>query len=56
MDPDKEILTDIMVNEDLLLVTWKFKDEKLSKPKNYLASVTAFVTAYANLNYIIKWN
>jgi len=53
-DEAKEILSDVMVNEDLLLVSWKYVEDKLSKPKNYLASIAAFVTAYARLELYDK--
>ena len=43
-----------MVNEDLMLVTWQFVDDYKSKPKNYLASIAAFVTAYARLELYAK--
>ena len=53
-DADKEILSDLMVNEDLMLLNWHFVEDYKSKPKNYLASIAAFVTAYARLELYDK--
>ena len=49
IDEKKEILGELMVNEDTLVVDWHFKEDCFDKVKNYNIAVGSYVTAYARL-------
>jgi len=49
-DPNIEILGDLMVLEDLLIATYKYKNESnMIKPGKTSLAIAAFVTAHARI-------
>ena len=48
-DSDKEITGEIMVTDDVLILTWEYIEPKLDIVKNYNIAVGSYVTAYARM-------
>jgi hypothetical protein len=48
-DDEKEITSEVMVSEDVLLVTWHLKNEANSDPGTTSVAIASYVTAYARM-------